>query len=48
MTGMTSTTTIIIVMQEEIVCTSLPVNGGRLSNEYNAANPIKKRTVIIF
>jgi len=48
MIGMTSTTTIMTVIKLKMVYSFFPVNGGRLSNEYNAAYPNKKRTVIIF
>lgn len=48
MTGMTSTTTVMTVCKLVMVYSFLPFNGGRLSNEYNAACRKKKRTAIIF
>lgn len=48
MTGMTSTTTIMTVIKVEMVYSFLPFNGGRLSNEYNAACRKKKELRLFF
>lgn len=48
MTGMTSTTTVMTVCKLVIVYSFLPFNGGRLSNEYNAACRKKKELRLFF